>query len=110
MDPLLRSTLCQRVAYAASTGLSAEQVPTYGTPVFLAARVETANSISYGSAGRMVTPGTLVITETEIPKDAALWLPPNADGATPTGSPVMVVRSTPRVDARGAVHHWETEV
>lgn len=110
MDPLLRSTLCQWVAFAAPSSLSMEQVPTFGAVTRVLARVEPKSNISFGSNGRMTIPGTLVITESEIPKDSKLWLPPNADGTTPTGDPVMVTSSTPRVDHRGVIHHWETEV
>lgn len=110
MDSLLRSTLCQWVAYAAPTGLSSEQVPTFGPVVRMRARVEPRDNVTFGPGGRLVTPGTSIITEAVIPKDSRLWLPPNADGTTPTGTPVMVTASTPRVDDKGNTHHWETEV
>lgn len=91
---------------------SVRMVPTYGAWVAYAARVERNTSVMRSSSGEPIQPSWRVLTELEIPVDAQVMLPPDAQ-ADPIAVPPDATKALTPVNSSyayglGILDHWET--
>lgn len=106
LDPSLAAQLVSTVYVASLSSVSSAGDPTWGTPAAVSARVEQKPKRVVSTTGEEVVSEAQLITETEVPIDARVWLP----GLDQTDAKLARVPKAVHkaFDVAGGDSHWET--
>lgn len=99
--------LTRTVTYSVRTAVDNYGDPTFGSQTAIAAYVESDNDTVIGTNGEEIRSTHKIVTATEIPKDARIWLPGDSTADT---DKVRRVLSTRTAQNPGGFTVYETWV